>query len=119
MSTASNTRSRSSSRLVVREAKPLAVAGPRAAFFAPSCERRVGGSWGDYFRRSLAGRIIVGMKLPAYIDLAYVVAFTAVPILWGAVVHWLFDAWHGRRVESVAPLPDDPLESEVEETNLP
>lgn len=54
----------------------------------------------------------------AAVDPWYVVACTAVPILWGAVVHWLFDAWQNRR-PPIAHSPPGPLDSEAEEANLP
>lgn len=58
------------------------------------------------------------MILFAAVELWYVAACTAVPILWGAVVHGLFDVWQSRR--SPKPVvPAGPLDSEVQEANLP
>jgi hypothetical protein len=91
--------------------------GRERHFFAPkNAQARAAAA--SLFRRPAADRIIGGMTIFAAVDLWYVAACTAVPILWGAAVHMLFDVWQRRRPAKSEP-PAGALDSEAEEPNLP
>jgi hypothetical protein len=56
----------------------------------------------------------------AFVSPSYVAACVAVPLVWGAAVHWLFAAWHARQeARHPLPQPETMLEAEAEEPNVP
>lgn len=58
--------------------------------------------------------------MPSLQQVGYVAACVVVPMAWGAVVHWLFAAWHARRAaRHPLPPPETVLEAEAEEPNVP
>jgi hypothetical protein len=49
-------------------------------------------------------------------SISYVVACVAVPVAWGAAVHWLFASWHERQAARRTAIVHD---EEAEEPNVP
>ena len=51
-------------------------------------------------------------------NVPYIVACVAVPVVWGAAVHWLFASWHDRQAARAAT-GKTIRDEEDEEPNVP